>query len=107
MQKGLVSRDTSPSAFVARNSVRNPCQNFRYVNLSWRRDLNPRPSDYKSDALPTELRQHWQTEQNYHTGNQIASKFLLPAKPLPDGQILSAQDALSALVLYNQTFSRR
>ena len=23
---------------------------------SWRRDLNPRPSDYKSDALPTELR---------------------------------------------------
>src|SRR5437660_3581002 len=25
--------------------------------ISWRRDLNPRPSDYKSDALPTELRQ--------------------------------------------------
>src|SRR5208283_1463469 len=25
---------------------------------SWRRDLNPRPSDYKSDALPAELRQH-------------------------------------------------
>jgi len=25
---------------------------------SWRRELNPRPSDYKSDALPTELRQH-------------------------------------------------
>src|SRR5262249_13277859 len=24
---------------------------------SWRRDLNPRPSDYKSDALPSELRQ--------------------------------------------------
>jgi len=23
---------------------------------SRRRDLNPRPSDYKSDALPTELR---------------------------------------------------
>jgi hypothetical protein len=46
--------------------------------------LNPRPSDYKSDALPTELRQHWQTEQNYHTGNQIASNFLPAAKPLPD-----------------------
>ena len=26
-------------------------------NWSWRRGLNPRPSDYKSDALPTELRQ--------------------------------------------------
>src|SRR5262249_37593798 len=30
---------------------------------SWRRDLNPRPSDYKSDALPAELRQpdHYRT----------------------------------------------
>src|ERR1700733_3916029 len=28
MQKGLVSKDTSPSAFVARSFVRNPCQNF-------------------------------------------------------------------------------
>src|ERR1700683_4053325 len=27
------------------------------IQWSWRRDLNPRPSDYKSDALPTELRQ--------------------------------------------------
>ena len=29
----------------------------RKSNWSWRRDLNPRPSDYKSDALPAELRQ--------------------------------------------------
>src|SRR4029077_5790602 len=29
------------------------------VSWSWRRDSNPRPSDYKSDALPTELRQHF------------------------------------------------
>ena len=28
-----------------------------WMNWSWRRDLNPRPSDYKSDALPAELRQ--------------------------------------------------
>ena len=28
-----------------------------FVLWSWRRDSNPRPSDYKSDALPTELRQ--------------------------------------------------
>src|ERR1700743_3987505 len=27
------------------------------LKWSWRRDLNPRPSDYKSDALPAELRQ--------------------------------------------------
>jgi hypothetical protein len=25
---------------------------------SWREDLNPRPADYKSAALPAELRQH-------------------------------------------------
>jgi hypothetical protein len=31
--------------------------NLRGPDWSWRRDLNPRPSDYKSDALPTELRQ--------------------------------------------------
>ena len=29
----------------------------RLAIWSWRRDLNPRPSDYKSDALPAELRQ--------------------------------------------------
>jgi hypothetical protein len=32
---------------------------------SWRRDLNPRPSDYKSDALPAELRQHSETPYRY------------------------------------------
>jgi hypothetical protein len=30
---------------------------------SWRRELNPRPSDYKSDALPTELRQRLEMER--------------------------------------------
>src|SRR5208282_4917181 len=33
------------------------CRNF--VSWSWRRDSNPRPSVYKTDALPTELRQHF------------------------------------------------
>ncbi len=27
------------------------------IKWSWQRDLNPRPADYKSAALPTELRQ--------------------------------------------------
>src|SRR5271169_4624829 len=35
---------------------------------SWRRDLNPRPSDYKSDALPTELRQHGANQRNITKG---------------------------------------
>ena len=33
------------------------CARCRARFWSWRRDSNPRPSDYKSDALPTELRQ--------------------------------------------------
>ena len=32
-------------------------ENPVFAIWSWRRDLNPRPSDYKSDALPAELRQ--------------------------------------------------
>ena len=43
----------------------------KYIHWSWRRDLNPRPSDYKSDALPTELRQ------------QIRGKDALSRKPIP------------------------
>jgi hypothetical protein len=39
---------------------------------SWRRDLNPRPSDYKSDALPTELRQRI---------NELCAKSRAPNRP--------------------------
>jgi hypothetical protein len=41
-------------------SARRRVNLFCFRNLffwSWRRESNPRPSDYKSDALPTELRQ--------------------------------------------------
>ncbi len=41
----------------AANRVRRSPGNSSFVLWSWRRDSNPRPSDYKSDALPTELRQ--------------------------------------------------
>src|SRR5580658_11252006 len=43
---------------------------------SWRRDLNPRPSDYKSDALPTELRQQ--------LGDRNASRAHISLWSLPD-----------------------
>src|ERR1700688_3403601 len=56
-------RIRQPVDFYCPDSLRliprkNPCN----VWWSWRRELNPRPSDYKSDALPAELRQHAQTE---------------------------------------------
>ena len=45
-----------PVNFEFQDSLRlTPLQIFWW---SWRRELNPRPSDYKSDALPAELRQH-------------------------------------------------
>jgi hypothetical protein len=48
-----------PSVRVARASLTDG-SSLRLLNSaiwSWRRDSNPRPSDYKSDALPAELRQ--------------------------------------------------
>jgi hypothetical protein len=50
-----------------RSPIPNSSQRRRssaHSNWSWRRDSNPRPSDYKSDALPAELRQPPQTN-NY------------------------------------------
>src|SRR5208337_479584 len=44
---GKACRAATDSAACRKNSV----------SWSWRRDSNPRPSDYKSDAVPTELRQ--------------------------------------------------
>jgi hypothetical protein len=38
---------------------------------SWRRDLNPRPSDYKSDALPAELRQQPQIRYSIQTETKL------------------------------------
>jgi hypothetical protein len=43
---------------------------------SWRRDLNPRPSDYKSDALPAELRQ---PAARFDTYKPTQARLVLPA----------------------------
>ena len=51
--------------------------NFAVLKLvlwSWRRDLNPRPPDYKSGALPTELRQQI-------PGNAAPSRKRIPLIP--------------------------
>ena len=44
---------------TARESLRDT------INWSWREESNPRPADYKSAALPTELRQRDQTLTAY------------------------------------------
>ena len=44
---------------------------FRIVGpASWRRDSNPQPADYKSAALPVELRQRATTATRLHPGSQ-------------------------------------
>src|SRR5882762_295934 len=59
LRRALARRVYSPVPLTTRpplHALSNGC-------WSRRRDLNPRPSDYKSDALPTELRRH-ATERN-------------------------------------------
>jgi hypothetical protein len=51
-------RDGSYSKVAARSAKRLRMARATTCSWSWRRDSNPRPSDYKSDALPAELRQH-------------------------------------------------
>ena len=54
-------RRTGPALKTSRAGPKLACRfQLRFsasFKWSWRRDLNPRPSDYKSDALPAELRQ--------------------------------------------------
>ena len=47
---------------------------FARGKWSWRWDLNPQPSDYKSDALPIELHQHCQSARTSHAGLATASQ---------------------------------
>ena len=47
------------SGYSVGNCQHNANNNNVYPkNWSWREESNPRPADYKSAALPTELRQH-------------------------------------------------
>src|SRR5689334_21519717 len=50
---------TSPTVCCCGNACARMSNVCRW---SWRRDLNPRPADYKSAALPTELRQPDKTQ---------------------------------------------
>ena len=56
---------------------------FRPLNpeeWSWRRDLNPRPSDYKSDALPAELRQPMPPRKRVPESRRIRGHTTAPRK---------------------------
>src|SRR5207248_10810263 len=60
---------TSPTRCIVETRV---FWTLTYVcRWSWRRDLNPRPADYKSAALPTELRQ---PEQKVHFSTSCATR---------------------------------
>ena len=58
-----------------------------FYEWSWRRDLNPRPSDYKSDALPAELRQpSFQIQKS--TGFARSTPETYPRKPMESASTL-------------------
>ena len=48
---------------------------------SWRQESNPRPADYKSAALPIELRQH-RRRYIQHDQRKCKGKFFFLSKPL-------------------------
>jgi hypothetical protein len=61
-----------PAVSETRPALRAP-ENPVLLVWSWRRDLNPRPSDYKSDALPAELRQR-KLPVTGHKVNKLAQR---------------------------------
>ena len=61
------------SAYCVRNASSHTLRKNPLSIWSWRRDLNPRPSDYKSDALPAELRQH-KPPVTGHKVNKLAQR---------------------------------
>ena len=59
----LVRLTTPPPVRKCRKPMTTaPCQHS--LLMSWRRESNPRPADYKSAALPTELRQRQTSKCN-------------------------------------------
>ena len=59
----LVRLTTPPPVRKCRKPMTTaPCQHS--LLMSWRRESNPRPADYKSAALPTELRQRQTSKFN-------------------------------------------
>ncbi len=79
---------------------------------SWRRDLNPRPSDYKSDALPAELRQPSLQIQK-STGFARSTPETYPRKPMESASTLphhadhGTEVKISILPQAGQTVKRR
>ena len=59
---------------------------------SWREESNPRPADYKSAALPTELRQHISSTSLSNEGGILVELFV-------------RRNAIAAFFLYCLPFS--
>ncbi len=53
-----------------------PLGNSSVLNWSWWTDSNPRPADYKSAALPTELHQRLNARILYHNRTVLSTVFL-------------------------------
>ena len=90
LRLGLVSRACGPSARPRSGPSAPACLRSRF--WSWWTDSNPRPADYKSAALPTELHQHIirlsNSERYYNKEREVCQvkKTYFFAPPLRDSQ---------------------
>ena len=62
-------------------------QTFQIPNSSWRRDLNPRPSDYKSDALPLSYASPAQTPKTIIRASKLQLLLFLATQDAGQSQI--------------------
>ena len=62
---GLEPTETEVEGFTVPCNCRYATPPIRKLENCWRKELNPQPSDYKSGALPIELRQHTKVP-SYH-----------------------------------------
>ena len=67
-----------------------------HILWSWQRDLNPRPADYKSAALPTELCQHTPLNPAGNGGRNRARTY----DPLLVRQVLSQLSYAPSLFVF-------
>ncbi len=86
-QPPALTRTIKPKLLLADTARRGRTSRYNQTSLlcfaenfwSWRRDLNPRPPDYKSGALPAELRQP--ATQNRAANNQQRSLNFITLTP--------------------------
>ena len=99
-------QDSNLRSASARDLQSLPVDHVGICPLSWREDLNPRPADYKSAALPTELRQQYFLRKGYSAWQPepYQSQFFLNPTRRKLGHHLPSKSLLGKGALRQQKF---